>query len=139
MGTYKKKGYKTSDKLDQQQVDESQSTTASVVSALEDTASKSEQWVEKNSRPLFIGLVTIVIILLGLLAYNKYIIEPQELDASNELAFPRKYFNNASVAGSSVDSLLVLGLEGADGKYGFVDISVHCWYIDNIPLSGLRH
>ena len=35
MGTYKKKGYKTSDKLDQQQVDESQSTTASVVSALE--------------------------------------------------------------------------------------------------------
>jgi len=123
MGTYKKKGYKTSDKLDQQQVDESQSTTASVVSALEDTASKSEQWVEKNSRPLFIGLVTVVIILLGLLAYNKYIIEPQELDASNELAFPRKYFNNASVAGSSVDSLLVLGLEGADGKYGFVDIS----------------
>ena len=39
------------------------------------------------------------------------------------MAFPRKYFNDAAVAGSSIDSLLVLGLEGADGKYGFIDVA----------------
>ena len=39
------------------------------------------------------------------------------------MAFPRKYLVEATVAGSGVDSLLNLGLEGADGKYGFVDIA----------------
>ena len=123
MATYKKKGHKPTDKADQQRVDETQSTTAEVFNILDDTASKSEQWIEKNSKPLFYGLVTFVVLGLGLLAYNKFVSEPAELAASNELAFPRKYFNDASEAGSSIDSLLNLGLEGADGKYGFVDIS----------------
>lgn len=123
MATYKKRGYKPSDKKDQQQVDEMQSTTAEVFNTLDDTASKSEQWIEKNSKPLFYSLIVIVVFVLGLLGYNKYVTEPAELDASNQLAFPRKYFNDAAVAGSSIDSLLVLGLEGADGKYGFVDVA----------------
>jgi len=51
-------------------------------------------------------------------------VEPQEEAASNELAFPRKYFNEAGLAsGDDIDSLLQLGLEGADNKYGFLDIS----------------
>ena len=123
MATYKKRGYKPSDKKDQQQVDEIQSTTAEVFNTLDETASKSEQWIEKNSKPLFYGLIVIVVFVLGLLGYNKYVIEPAELDASNQLAFPRKYFNDAAIAGSSIDSLLVLGLEGADGKYGFIDVA----------------
>jgi hypothetical protein len=53
MATYKKRGYKPSDKKDQQQVDEMQSTTAEVFNTLDETASKSEQWIEKNSKPLF--------------------------------------------------------------------------------------
>ena len=123
MATYKKRGYKPSDKKDQQQVDEIQSTTAEVFNTLDETASKSEQWIEKNSKALFYSLIVIVVFVLGLLGYNKYVTEPAELDASNQLAFPRKYFNDAAVAGSSIDSLLVLGLEGADGKYGFIDVA----------------
>jgi len=100
------------------------STTAEVFNTLDETASKSEQWIEKNSKPLFYGLVGLVVIFLVFLGYNKYIVEPNELEASNELAFPRKYFDEASTAGSSnIDSLLTLGLEGADGNYGFVDIA----------------
>ena len=64
-------------------------TTAEVFNILDDTASKSEQWIEKNSKPLFYGLVTFVVLGLGLLAYNKFVSEPAELAASNELAFPR--------------------------------------------------
>jgi tetratricopeptide (TPR) repeat protein len=122
MATYKKK-YKAENKKDQQQVDEIQSTTAEVFNTLDETASKSEEWIEKNSKPLFLGLVTVVVVVLGYLAYTNFVAEPAELNASNELAFPRKYFNDAAVAGSSIDSLLNLGLEGADGKYGFVDIA----------------
>jgi tetratricopeptide (TPR) repeat protein len=72
---------------------------------------------------LFSALVSIVVIFLAFLGYNKYITEPNELEASNELAFPRKYFDEAATAGSGIDSLLNLGLEGADGRYGFLDIA----------------
>lgn len=123
MATYKKKGYKPKDKKEQQALD-MQSTTAEVFNTLDDTASKSEQWIEKNSKPLFYGLVVVIALILGLLGYNKYIVEPQEEAASNELSFPRKHFNDADLAaGSDIDSLLQLGLDGADNKYGFLDIS----------------
>lgn len=122
MATYKKK-YKPQGNKEQQQVEEIDSTTAEVFNTLDETASKSEQWIEKNSKPLFYALVGIVVVFLAYLGYNKYIVEPNELEASNELAFPRKHFDEAATAGSGIDSLLNLGIEGADGKYGFVDIA----------------
>ncbi len=123
MATYKKKGFKPKDKKEQQELEEMQSTTAEVFNTLDETASKSEQWIEKNSKVLFMALIAVVVLVLGYLGYNKYIVEPTEREASNELAFPRKYFDEAATAGSGIDSLLNLGLEGADGKYGFLDIA----------------
>ena len=128
MATYKKK-YKAEGKKEQQEVDESQFETAGVLNTLEETASKSEQWIEKNSKPLFTALVAVVVIFLSFLGYTKYVSEPNELEAANELAFPRKFYDQASKAGSGIDSLLLLGLEGADGNYGFLDIAsiVNYW------------
>ncbi|CAI8338850.1 MAG: Uncharacterised protein [Polaribacter sejongensis] len=122
MATYKKK-YKAEDKKTENQIDESEFETAGVLNTLEETASKSEQWIEKNSKALFYALVAIVVLFLAFLSYTKYIVDPNETEASNELAFPRKYFNEAATAGAGIDSLLTLGLEGADGKYGFLDIA----------------
>ena len=123
MATYKKKGYKPKDKKEQEAL-KMQSTTAEVFNTLDESASKSEQWIEKNSKPLFYGLVVVIALILSFLGYNKFIVEPQEEAALNELAFPRKYFNDANLAsGDDIDSLLLLGLEGADNKYGFLDIS----------------
>lgn len=122
MATYKKK-YKPEGKKAEQQVEEMDSTTAEVFNTLDETASKSEQWIEKNSKVLFGSLIAIVVFFLVFLGYNKYIVTPNELEASNELAFPRKYFDEAATAGSGIDSLLNLGLEGADGNYGFLDIA----------------
>ncbi len=123
MATYKKRGYKPGNKKEENQTDESAYETAGVLNTLDETASKSEQWIEKNSKPLLITLISLVVIFLGYLGYNKFIEEPKEAEAADELAFPRKYFDEAAVAGSGVDSLLNLGLEGADGKYGFVYIA----------------
>jgi tetratricopeptide (TPR) repeat protein len=121
MATYKKRGSKPKDNREQNI--QEQSTTAEVFNTLDETASRSEQWIEKNSKPLFYGLVAIAVVILGYLGYNKYIIEPTETEAANELAFPRKHYNQANSVSVGVDSLLNLGLEGADGKYGFVDIA----------------
>lgn len=123
MATYKKRGYKPGNKKEENKSDESAYETAGVLNTLDETASKSEKWIEKNSKPLMIILISLVVIFLGYLGYNKFIEEPNELEAADELAFPRKYFDEAAVAGAGVDSLLNLGLEGADGKYGFVDIA----------------
>jgi len=120
MATYKKRGSKPKDNRAQAQ---EQSATAEVFNTLDETASKSEQWIEKNSKPLFYSLVFVAVIILGYLGYNKYVIEPTEKEAANELSFPRKHFNEASTVSVGVDSLLNLGLDGADGKYGFVDIA----------------
>ncbi|MGJ8745642.1 tetratricopeptide repeat protein [Polaribacter sp.] len=123
MATYKRRGYKPKDKKEQQQADELQSTTAEVFNTLDETASSSEKWIEKNSKLLFTTLIVIVGLFLAFLAYNKFVTEPNELEASNELAFPRKYFDEAATASTGIDSLLNLALEGADGKYGFLDIA----------------
>lgn len=121
MATYKKRGSKVK-KGDQANIG-SQSTTAEVFNTLDESASKSEQWVEKNQRPIFIGLISLTIIVMGYLAYNKYIIEPKEIEAADELAFPKKYFEEAQASVVAVDSLYNLSLNGADGKYGLVDIA----------------
>jgi len=123
MATYKKRGYKPKDQKEVQQVEETEYETAEVFNTLEETASKSEQWIEKNSKPLFLALVGVVVIFLAYLGYNNFIVEPNETEAANELAFPRTYFDEAATAGSGIDSLLTLGLEGANGKYGFLDIA----------------
>ncbi|MDO6744788.1 tetratricopeptide repeat protein [Tenacibaculum soleae] len=128
MATYKKRGYKPKKEKFAQEVeenfDESQSTTAEVFNTLDDTANKSEQWIENNSKPLFYGLVTIAALILGYLAYTSFVLEPNEKEASNELAYPRTFFAKASTsAGVPADSLYNLGLTGGDGKYGFTDIA----------------
>jgi TolA-binding protein len=128
MATYKKRGYKPKKEKIAQEVeenfDESQSTTAEVFNTLDDTANKSEQWIEKNSKPLFYGLVTVAALILGYLAYTNFVSEPNEKTASNELAHPRTFFNQAAEsAGVSADSLYNLGLTGGDGKFGFPDIA----------------
>ena len=67
-----------------------QSTTAEVFNTLDDTASKSEQWIEKNSKPLFYGLVVVIALILGLLGYNKYVVEPQEDSCFKRIVFSKK-------------------------------------------------
>lgn len=120
MATYKKRGSKV--KKSEQVNLENQSTTAEVFNTLDETASRSEQWVEKNQKIIFTGLIAVAVVILGYLAYNSYILEPNELEAADELAFPKKYFEQAQNTTVAVDSLYNLSLNGADGKYGLIDI-----------------
>lgn len=124
MATYKKKGNKIKNEAGEvQSAIERNSDTAKIFNTLDDTASKSEAWVIKNQKNIFIILGIIVVGMLALLAYKQYVSTPNETAAANELAFPKKYFKQANSAAVAKDSLYTLGLEGADGKYGFLDIA----------------
>lgn len=120
MATYKKRGNKA--KKDVQQNIEANSTTAEVFNTLDETASKSEKWIEKNSKILFSGLIFVLAAILSYGAYKKYIQEPKELEAADELAYPKSFFDQAQTNTVAADSLYNLALNGADGKYGLLDI-----------------
>ncbi len=120
MATYKKTGSKI--KKGQNKIEDS-STTAEVFNTLDETASRSERWIIKNQNIIFVVLGLIVVSILGYLAYQKYIQEPKEKEAADELAFPKVYFTDASTNMVAADSLYNLALEGDEGKYGFIDIS----------------
>jgi len=120
MATYKKTGSKA--KKAQNKTEE-HSTTADVFNTLDETASRSEKFVIKNQKTIFIVLGLIVALILGYLPYQKYIKAPKEKEAADELAFPKTYFEKANSSTVAVDSLFTLGLDGADGKLGFVDVS----------------
>ena len=120
MATYKKRGKGT--KKQQGQAIDAQSTTAEVFNTLDETASRSEKWIEKNSKILFAGLILVAAVIFGYLGYNKYIKEPKEIEAADELAYSKKFFDQAQTTTVANDSLYNLALNGADGKYGLLDI-----------------
>lgn len=121
MATYKKKvSNKTSGNQSSENI---KSTTAEVFNTLDSTASKSEEWIIKQQKNIFIVLTAIVAVILGYMAYQKYVAEPKELEAADELAFPKQYFDMAVTNEAAADSLFTMSLNGADGKYGLIDIA----------------
>lgn len=122
MATYKKRGYKPKTKEEKEEQIQDDSTTAEVFSSLDEGANRTEAWIEKNQKGIFIVIAVIVISVLGYLGYQKFIQEPKELEACNEMYQAQNYFNEAVSGAAAKDSLYNLALTGGEGKYGFLDI-----------------
>nr|WP_299341622.1 tetratricopeptide repeat protein [Allomuricauda sp.] len=122
MATYKKRGFKPKNKVEEAQFDEANSTTAEVFSTLDESASKTEEWVRKNQNFILGGIAAIAIGVLAYLGYSEFIQKPKEASAANELFYPQQYFDQALTNEAEQDSLFGLALNGAEGKYGFLDI-----------------
>ncbi|GAB4160561.1 MAG: hypothetical protein Tsb0033_16660 [Winogradskyella sp.] len=121
MATYKKRGYKPKTKKEKEEVVEENSTTAEVFNTLDEGASKTEEWFVKNQNYIVGFIAAAAVLVLGYLGYNKYIAEPQEKEAMNEMYTAKKYFEDAA-NGISSDSLYTMALNGGEGKYGMLDI-----------------
>ena len=121
MATYKKRGYKPKTKVEQEVEVEDGSTTAEVFNTLDESASKTEEWAVKNQKSILVTVGAIAVIVLGYLSYTKYIVEPKQSEAMNEMFTAKNYFNEALDA-TEKDSLFNLALNGAEGKFGFIDI-----------------
>ena len=129
MATYNKRGYKTpKDKVENDTpvenitIDEKDSTTAGVFNSLDQTASKTEQFVAKNQKVIF-GIVTIfALATVSYILFQKFVTEPKEENASNEMFLAQQNFQKAT-EGTKSDSLYNLALKGSEGKFGFIDIA----------------
>jgi tetratricopeptide (TPR) repeat protein len=128
MATYSKRGYKApkekevKEVTEEVQIDEKDSTTAGVFSKLDETASKTEDWVAKNQK-IIIGLVAgVALVTIGYLAFQKFVATPKEDEAANEMFVAQQNFQKAT-DGVASDSLYKLSLNGSEGKFGFVKIA----------------
>ncbi|WP_111306853.1 tetratricopeptide repeat protein [Confluentibacter sediminis] len=121
MATYSKKGNKPRTKEEIEHNIEEGSTTAEVFNTLDQSASRTEAFVEKNQKFIFIIIGLVAAIVLGYLGYKEYIAKPKQVEAMNEMFQAQKYFNEA-INGVEKDSLFNLALNGGEGKYGFLDI-----------------
>ena len=122
MATYKKRGFKPKNKAEEAQQEEHDSTTAEVFNTLDQSASKTEAWVQKNQNYILGVIGAVAIGVLAFLAYHQFIQKPKEASAANELFYPQQYFDQALASETAKDSLFTLALNGAEGKYGFLDI-----------------
>ena len=133
MATFNKRGYKEpkpkAEKAEQvfepevlSQVDDKNSTTAGVFNALDESANKTEAFVEKHQKVIFGVVAAVAVIAVGYFAYNKFIVEPNETDAKEQIFVSEQNFKKAT-EGTKSDSLYSLALNGSEGKFGFVRIA----------------
>lgn len=121
MATYKKRAGKPRTKAEKEAEIEDNSTTAEVFRSLDEGASKTEAWVEKNQKVLIGVIAAVAVIVLGYFAYHQYIQKPKETEAMNEMFQAQNYWEQALTAPAK-DSLFNLSLQGGGGKFGFLDI-----------------
>ncbi|MNF28523.1 Tetratricopeptide repeat protein [compost metagenome] len=128
MATYSKRGYKApkekevKEVVEEVKIDEKDSATAEVFSKLDETASRTEDWVAKNQK-IIIGLVAgVALVTVGYLAFQKFVASPKEDEAANEMFIAQQNFQKAT-DGVASDSLYKLSLNGSEGKFGFVKIA----------------
>ena len=131
MATYNKRGYKApkpkddkidNEYIDNEPIDDKDSTTAEVFNSLDETASRTEDFVARNQK-IILGVVAVIAVAaIVYTLYSKYVVEPKEVEATNEMYVAQKNFQLAT-DGTAADSLYNLALNGSEGKYGFIKIA----------------
>ncbi len=131
MATYKKRGYKPkavketveNEVEDNIAAEDIESTTAEVFNTLDETANKTEEWVAANQKYIFGIVGALAIVALSYIAFDRFVKEPKEAEAANEIFQAQKYFTQAQEASSTQkDSLYTLALNGGEGKLGLLDV-----------------
>ena len=132
MATYKKRGYKkpkekvqevVEETLEQEGYVEGESTTEEVFDTLDTTANKAEEWFASNQKPIFAVVGVIALGVLAYMGYGKFIQEPKESEAANDIYKAQTYFKDAIAAdGVKKDSLFNLALNGGEGRSGVLDV-----------------
>ena len=120
MATYKKRGAKKTQNTKDSQATESR--TEEVFSNLDTGASRLEHWIATYQRQIFGLIFGIIIVVLGYLGYQSLILNPKFDEANTEIFQAQDFFEKGLADEDLRDSLFQNALNGANGKYGFLDI-----------------
>lgn len=132
MATFNKRGYKApkekEEKLDNNfiedvNVDAKDSATAKAFDTLDESASRAEDFIAKNQKYILGFLGAVVVAVVGYFAYEKFIAEPNQQTAADELFVAQQNFQKAVDGDVKADSLFNLVLNGSEGKFGVIRIA----------------
>ncbi len=84
-----------------------------VVDDVENALTRTEQYIEENQKSLMIIVAAIIVIVGGYLGYQRFLVTPQEKEASAQMFMAERYFEQDSFR---------LALNGDGMNYGFLDI-----------------
>ncbi len=88
--------------------------TEKTIENIEESLTRSEEFIIKNQNALIIGVLIVLAIVLGYFGYQKYILEPKTQDAQEQIYAAQQFFE-----ADSLDKALF-----GDGNHlGFVDIA----------------
>lgn len=118
MATYKKKSVKSKSSLKAKNIE----STKQVFDTLDDSASKTETFVNQYQNYIIGAILSVLVLFSAYYAYDKLIIQPKTAESNLEIFTAQKYFDLAVKSVEDKDSLFNLALNGAEGKYGFLDI-----------------
>lgn len=93
---------------------EKHDSTTEVMEGVEQTLTRTEQFLETNKKPLGIAIGAIIGLVLAIYAFNEYYTKPLNLEAQNEMFRAQAYLEQDS---------LRLALEGDGVNLGFLDIA----------------
>ncbi|WP_010250780.1 tetratricopeptide repeat protein [Myroides injenensis] len=128
MATYNKRGYKapkpeeSKDSEFDKFKDVSDSKTAEVFNSLDASANRMEGWVARNQKAIFGIVGAIALVTIGYVGYDKFVVEPKNEDAANQMFQAQSYYTEALTNTSDKDNLYNLALNGGEGKLGFLKV-----------------
>ncbi len=93
-----------------------------LLNSLDQTASKTEEFIAKNQKVIFGVVAVIALVTVGYVLFQKFVTEPKEENAASEMFLAQQNFQKAT-EGTKSDSLYNLALKGSEGKFGFIDIA----------------
>lgn len=91
-----------------------QDNTEEVFEGVEQSLTRAEQFLENNRNPILYVVAAIVVVALGIFAYQTYIVAPQEQEAQEKVYMAQKFLEQDS---------LNLALNGDGYVLGFLDIA----------------
>ena len=118
MATYKKRAIKSRSAKRSKDIE----STKQVFDTLDVSASKTETFVNQYQNYIIGTILSIIVIFSIYFAYDNFIIKPKTAESNLEIFTAQKYFDLAMKAEENKDSLFNLALNGAEGKFGFLDI-----------------
>ena len=118
MATYKKRSNKSKSSVRAKNIE----STKQVFETLDDSASKTETFVSQYQNYIIGALLSVLVLFSIYFAYDKFIVQPKTAESNLEIFTAQKYFDLAIKSDENKDSLFNLSLNGAEGKFGFLDI-----------------
>ncbi len=137
MATYKKRGYKKERDNKISRVAQ-ESLVAKSLESADDIAVKSEKFLEKHQNKIYTAILVVALLVVGYYFYHQRVVIPKRMEAANEMNTAQQLFEKAikETDPTQQKQLFEQALNGAGGKYGFLDIEEE---YSGTPSAKLAH